>query len=616
MVAVVRDDGDVDAFLVRHIVQAIERRAESESTIGIQGDEIRPFFQSNVGISAWGLAIHSEARILATSSNAHEVRVFKFGLLQSDEDDDLYQHEHDLSDSDEDHPHPTGHRTTDVTHHVLNGETNIPCISFCNTGDDPDARWLLTTDISGVCRVMDLHALQPVQAFRFGRSFVSPTTGGLDRLNAGWGLMFLDRRSFLPETNVRRALGLEEGETLPGITRSESIWDLSKTIRCLPESERPFVHWPLDARSRGAPTAVEAGADDTQAEMVSSTHPQDGDFGDFDSENESDGGAPVDMEIEMSRYETDSDDDDQTNYETFDPDPMTVSAEEDPSASLPGTYPTESSSPLEDSASRDDPSLVELSPDDMDPEDEGTEDNVSYTSFYNGDSICGNEPRFTTSGPLCDGLPCPILHASVRNIYLLQPPDQRSRSEVNERLPLNPPLLGFANPLRQNIQAGYGYLRFFERLNMNAYIPELGLVVLASQKGRAIVLALTKIPSATRSKPSTTQSTAPPTYPPEMASYKHKSNYCMRVVALLPFSDQETKNQRPFAPLHGIAVAPLQGTTAGSDGHAMAYEGTRYRLMMCYQDHSILSYELRRPGRGEEDGRTHTAGFQDGELVV
>lgn len=38
------------------------------------------FFAENVGDSAWGLAIHSQSRLIAVGSNAHEVQVFAFAL--------------------------------------------------------------------------------------------------------------------------------------------------------------------------------------------------------------------------------------------------------------------------------------------------------------------------------------------------------------------------------------------------------------------------------------------------------------------------------------------------------------------------------------------------------
>jgi hypothetical protein len=41
------------------------------------------FFAENVGESAWGLAIHSQSRLIAVGSNAHEVQVFAFALSTS-----------------------------------------------------------------------------------------------------------------------------------------------------------------------------------------------------------------------------------------------------------------------------------------------------------------------------------------------------------------------------------------------------------------------------------------------------------------------------------------------------------------------------------------------------
>lgn len=38
------------------------------------------FFAENVGESAWGLAIHSQSRLIAVGSNAHEIQLFAFAL--------------------------------------------------------------------------------------------------------------------------------------------------------------------------------------------------------------------------------------------------------------------------------------------------------------------------------------------------------------------------------------------------------------------------------------------------------------------------------------------------------------------------------------------------------
>ena len=577
MIAVVRDDGDVDAFLIRHVVQAIERRAEHGSTIGVVADEIRTIFQSNVGISAWGLAIHSHARILATSSNMHEVRVFKFGLLHVD--DESTEDDSVLPTVGSNESGRTDQRETDVTETVLNGESNIPYISFCNTGDDPEARWLLTTDISGVCRVMDLHLSQPVQAFRFGRSFMSPNTGGFDRLNAGWALMFLDRRSFKPEASVYAALVMESEGTLPGIKRNRCIWDLSETVQLLSESQEPFVYTRPKTRVPNDLSVTSVSLNDSGSERRAR---QEG----VALSESSQSSASVEIEIEIPEdQEEDEDDRDSSVYMDEDDEGQSDSenmddfhdAQEDPGSPDPQRDDANEVVTIapwaEDEDENDEPdSDLPLVDDADDPEDEGTEDSISFTSFYNGASVCGHEPQFVRSTNICEDLPCPILHASIRNVYLLQPSNQEHKSGA-----YMPPMVGIANPLRQKIQQDFEYLRMFERLNMSAYIPTLGVVVLASQKGRALVLSLTKISGSVA-------------FPAEMQDRDicGKTNYAMRVECILPFAHQEKANQRPFAPLHGIAVGPLQGYETVEE------ERKRWRLLMMYQDHSILSYEIAR----------------------
>lgn len=539
VVATVRDDGDVEAVLVRHIVQAIERRAEPVNTFGTVADEVRPIFQGNVGISAWGLAIHSQARIIAVSSNRHEVTVFRFALL------DEVDNRESGKDNQQDSPSAASERNqqerkTDVTHQVLNGESNIPYISFCNTGDDPNARWLLTTDISGVCRVMDLHQVAPVQAFRFGPSFIGPHSGGYDRLNAGWAIMFLDRRSFQPTNSVHTALGLEESESLPDQKQDNRIWDASRTISSLSDTAEALLYNEPKKREQRlrSPRYQSPSQPVTPEQNISS--PQSPDSISPDDP----GGVPLDLEALAGDEE------------------MTDTSEtQDASHVLEEALGT---------VSQEGDSYREVVDDDDDLDDEGTEDTISINAYYDGKRICGNKPQFVRQTDLCENLPCPILHASVRNVYLLQPSNQRYHSG-----PFAPPLVGLAQPLQQSVQVDYRYLNMFDRLNMNAYMPALGVVILASQKGRALVLALTKVPSHVH-------------YPKEMHDLGFKTNYALRAEAILPFAHQEKVNERPFFPLHGIAVGPMQGTETLPD------ELRRWRLMMMYHDHSVMSYEISR----------------------
>ena len=581
VVAVVRDDGDVDAFLVRHVVQALERRADSGGAIGVVADEIRPMFQENVESSAWGLAIHSQARILATSSNRHEVRIFKFGLLQDDdessdengvEEQSSLRNVHDDDDamSPERSRQGQSSRKKDVTMHVINGNANIPYISFCNTKDDPEGRWLLTTDIGGFCRVMDLQQSTSNQTFRFGQSFAGANTGGFDRLNAGWTIMFLDRRSFKPEPSMNAALGMHNEESLANFRDTARIWDISRTIRNTPGVSEPFIYHRPTANTRNRPS-LDIRSPGGQSAASSRVYSDDDSIRP-PTASDSQGSAEIEIDVDDEQDDEMGSDDDGGGVDV---EVEQGSTDDDDVASDGG--PTDLELAMDEAMEAlehaEDEWQVGVVDDDDDPEDEGTEDTVAFTSFYNGDSVCGNEPRFARleDGTICDDLPCPILHTSVRNIYLLQPSNQQ-----NTEGPWTPPMVGLANPLRQPIQHDFEYLRMFERLNMSAQIPALGVVVVGSQKGRALVLALTKLSTDAD-------------YPPGTRDMSRmKTTYGMRIERVLPLASQEKKNDRPFAPLHGLAVGPMQGYEDVED------EKKRWRVMLMYQDHSILSYEVSR----------------------
>lgn len=518
VVAAVRDDGDVDAFLVRHVVQAIERRAAADSSIGLDADDVRPIFQSNVGKSAWGLAIHSQARIIAVSANTHSITIFKFGLVNED-GPQAGENTADDTDAAQD-------RGMDVTHQVLNGTSNIPYISFCNTGDDPNGQWLLTTDISGYCRTIDLHQMQTSQTFRFGRPTSYLASASHDRHNSGWLIMFLDKRSFVAADDAETALGLADGESLPGIKENLNLWDIGDTVANVSNVSNKFsVLRTRRARDSARPSSSAPDSPEGGVPLDDSSQIEDEEVPD----------AAVEQDLEDSLMSEDAWDGD------------------------------------EDSDSGESAYYA-----DLDIDDEGTEDTASFSTVYGGKRIYGNEPRaFQPHNNLCGDCPCPILHTSVRNIYLLQPSSHRQAES-----PFTSPTIGFTNALHQLVPSEWAYLNVFERLNMHAYIPALGIVVLASQKGRALVLALTKLSRKAH-------------YPPEMQNpddpARKKTKYAMRLEHILPFADQEKAGARPFAPLAGIAAGPMQGT------EHLTMEMKRWRLMMMYTDHSILSYEISRP---------------------
>jgi hypothetical protein len=75
------DDGDVIAFYTKDIAEciltkpdtptpAIPRQRRASTWSFDTGNAPRPFFHENVGISAWGLAVHQKSRLIAVSSKS------------------------------------------------------------------------------------------------------------------------------------------------------------------------------------------------------------------------------------------------------------------------------------------------------------------------------------------------------------------------------------------------------------------------------------------------------------------------------------------------------------------------------------------------------------------
>ena len=136
--------------------------------------------------------------------------------------------------------------------------------------------------------------------------------------------------------------------------------------------------------------------------------------------------------------------------------------------------------------------------------------------------------------------------------------------------------------LHQQIPPGLPHPAGLERMNMIIQIPELNIVIIGNQIGRVGILTMTK--------------------------WAEKNVHGYRLECILPFKSQEEKAMRPNMPLMGIATSPIHGQQeppeAGSPAD-MAGESEgwpsittyprRFRLMIFYCNHRILSYELSRP---------------------
>lgn len=108
------------------------------------------------------------------------------------------------------------------------------------------------------------------------------------------------------------------------------------------------------------------------------------------------------------------------------------------------------------------------------------------------------------------------------------------------------------------------------RLNMLALISELNIVVVGSQSGNVCLLTLTRLDDPAG------------ILPPFLS---------MRLERRLPYLSQKNEFQ-PRCPLLGMAVSPLQGM----ESCPMKGYSRRWRLILHYYDHTILSYDLGREG--------------------
>ena len=109
------------------------------------------------------------------------------------------------------------------------------------------------------------------------------------------------------------------------------------------------------------------------------------------------------------------------------------------------------------------------------------------------------------------------------------------------------------------------------RLNMTAHVPELCLVVVGSAQGNVVLVTPTRLAKPIKYR---------------RGKWKHG----FRVEYVLPRRSDQEARKTPDRPLHGIAVGPV-----APDGDATsAATPKRFRLMIHFRNHEILTYELTR----------------------
>jgi hypothetical protein len=617
------DDGDVIGYRVDEVKRYLD---ESElATIGEKDDhevgEVRTYLHRNVGASAWGLAVHREARMIAISANTHVVTVLAFALARPGNDtpesiefpDDISLTS-DSKTSDFPSPRNRDHVFTLLANH------NVPAISFNNTTVDPDGRWLFSNCINGENVLWDIHnPRNPARMFQMGWCASADDSGTAPEYPLGhcrclsasnyphsaWGAMFLDPQS---------AHEIDEPELEP-----------THRAPCFEDANGQKSKFRLNHSGLSGLSVV---THDTMVNEISQSSPMV--LSDSDSD-ESDDANSMDDDSASTDNETHTATD-EVGYESA----TNVTVGQPVSLGTTDTPPSYTGPPLPSMQTVSDPPpnlpaglAIQLLPVgttlltldeiaqilyvnndgmDEDSEDEEYDEEEDVTSLVPTSSdmyLYQNHPSRPFSqrkiNPYCEIItnyqdfegetvrtisspqltlpqhltlpqsPAPCLIITKDDIFLLQRPLHPSTSSASEPITT---LRRALHPGAQNT-----LIPSYDRLCFSTQIPSLGLFIIASPVGRAAVFALT--------------------------CSRASGAYGFELAYMLPFSsgreDEVVGLVDGRVRLMGIAVGPVQG-------EADAGMRERARVLMYYTDHSVLSFEIGRRRSWGERGV--------GELIV
>lgn len=213
------DSGNVTGYNVEAIFSAIKHSVEFGHTRPFDGGEVRPFFAENVYESAWGLATHKFARLIAVSSNTGVITVFAFAMVGEEPEDEIgfgvpktsreeesgelgqnwvsIVNEKQMNELKEHTPH---HRKNNLRINYVGHYHNIPCVSFANFDLDPNGMWMVSTDITN--KVLVWKVWESIDYLE------TPIEGGINGA-MGWFVLPIDPRRVQRHSSKLDACGGE-----------------------------------------------------------------------------------------------------------------------------------------------------------------------------------------------------------------------------------------------------------------------------------------------------------------------------------------------------------------------------------------------------------------------
>ncbi|KAL4898616.1 hypothetical protein BDV59DRAFT_206912 [Aspergillus ambiguus] len=583
----VTDSGNVCGYRVEAIYSALKRAAENKEERPLDGSQVDPFFVEYVDASAWGLAIHKFARLIAVSANTGLITIFAFALVNpaATNGDDLdRQPEEDEGEGDGDFTDygqtwlhirnndqfaqlrqlmPDRHRTRNIKLTYTGHFSNIPSVSFLNCDLDPNGTWMVSTDIDNKLLVWKVwESLGPFNVYHFNdvtfRSFPETLRNEWDSAlssERGWSVIALDPRTFHFLKTTEQACG---GQPQRRLKNGQAVLDLTKLRTRVPNASHLYNYFPPAAKTEPEqailPDIFEADCCINSAsttnrrstenqtpfnDAVSYTHHSNTDARNLRPSHSADtfSHRAVDGSVRGDNfsYHSESDED------------MDVQQQPAPSQHSGVVSGNRLLQALEDSDDASDNAIIQAGPGPLTtpeflqvallealggdiPEadeyfgeyalDEETDD-LFMDDAEDGSSDDGISPMgvYQVLDPPMNAN-FPILHFSQTDIRLIPHPFASHATVV------------CGEPLRQPFTHPITSIRACDRFNMVKYIPEHGIVVAASQKGRAAIITLTE---------------------------SKDTGLTFRVDWVVPFETQEKYGDRPLIPLLGMTVSPIQG---------------------------------------------------------
>ncbi|KAK0657506.1 hypothetical protein B0T16DRAFT_401846 [Cercophora newfieldiana] len=564
------DDGDVGAYYTHLIARFI--RANTNRDGGAPGRPTPPreFFHDNVGLSAWGLAIHEQSRLLAVSSNRHEVTVFAFAMNDNPKKSCLLEHD--------DSPKVwSGQTALELEKHFQSRTRtwrillpagpegrNMPSIAFCDD-ESGYADKVVAIDIDGNTWIFDI--------WKVGSHPIlyppNPTRGLVNHRYIGWSVLVLPDSSFKHTGSLSESLGVPPSEIIrststgrPGVSSPDSEAWLDTTcslfyVRDLAPNPVDFIR----QRQMGGPymrahEGLHTTADGSLGEEVEMPDEEDEDWSDM--------------------MESDSDDADDSNETQGRPRCGTPPIQDARWAALINHRGPEGSA-ISDISSEVHlgraiiPSFGQTPPLDGSASGLITFANDSLTRTHNTKSIRFQHAKF----PPFIAKNMTMLRTQCTDVEL-QPFDPHGTGVICKSV------LTHHNHHNRRNEPWDLARHYSERVSMLLHVPELNLVVAGAMHGRVALLTLTKT---------------------SRSIHGVSVRRGFRVDWVLPRRSDEVKRVRPLCALHGIAMSPVPDPKArGLDLHGKhgRLPPVWYRLILHYVDHTILMYDICRQ-MGDED---------------